>query len=134
MDTLGEWCLVSLLLTRRVLVALPKRPTDPLYRLGWPDGGCWSDSAYLALFRLGSDSASLVDQSATALLFCMLTFSTPLAAAVASAGGVNLHRLPGNGSWPDLCFAEFFAQYVPLSYRTLVFILAASRWWFLTSA
>ncbi|XPE44745.1 hypothetical protein ACNKHV_02020 [Shigella flexneri] len=28
---------------------------------GWPDGGCWSDSLYLA-FRLGSDSASLVDQ------------------------------------------------------------------------
>ncbi len=134
MDTRAQWCLVSLLLTRRVLVALPSAPTDPLYRLGWPDGGCWSDLLYLALFRLGSDSASLVDQLQTALLFCMLTFSTPLAAAVLPAGGVNLHRLPGNGSWPDLACAEFFAQYVPLSYRTLVFTSAASRWWFLTSA
>ncbi len=134
MDTLGQWCLVSLLLTRRVLVALPKRSADPLYRLGWPDGGCWSDSVYLALFRLGSDSASLVDQSATVRRSCMLMFSIPLAAAVASAGGVNLHRLLGHGGWPDLCCAEFFAQYVPLSYRTLVFILAASRWWCLTSA
>ena len=52
---------------------------------GWPDGGCWSDSAVPALFRLGSDSARRWSISLqTALLFCMLTFSTPLAAAVAS--------------------------------------------------
>ncbi|MFP1454981.1 branched-chain amino acid transport system II carrier protein [Escherichia coli] len=44
-----------------------------------------------------------------------------MAAAVASCG-VN-HRLPGNGSWWTCACAEFFAQYVPLSYRTLVFIL-----------
>ncbi|XPE24413.1 branched-chain amino acid transport system II carrier protein [Shigella sonnei] len=37
---------------------------DPLYRLGWPMAGVGLTLLYLALFRLGSDSASLVDQSA----------------------------------------------------------------------
>ncbi|XPE24412.1 branched-chain amino acid transport system II carrier protein [Shigella sonnei] len=53
----------------------------------------------------------------------MLTFSIPLAAAVASCWRRYLHRLPGHGGWPDLCSCKFFAQYVPLSYRTLAFIL-----------
>ncbi|XPE63868.1 branched-chain amino acid transport system II carrier protein [Shigella flexneri] len=44
---------------------------------------------YLALFRLGSDSTSLVNESANGGVFCVLTFSTTLAGAVVPAGGVN---------------------------------------------
>ncbi|MFP1454982.1 branched-chain amino acid transport system II carrier protein [Escherichia coli] len=64
-DTLAT-CLVSLsLMVVRSWVT--ERAAYRSYRLGWPDGGCWSDSA--VPFRLGSDSASLVDQLQTALLF-----------------------------------------------------------------
>lgn len=65
---------------------------------------------YLALFRLGSDSATLVDQSANgagSFLLAALIFIACLVTAV----GLTC------------ACAEFFAQYIPLSYRTLVFIL-----------
>lgn len=79
---------------------------------------------YTALFRLGSDSASLVDQSANgaAILHAYVqhTFggggSFLLAALIFIACPVTAVGL-------TCACAEFFAQYVPLSYRTLVFIL-----------
>ncbi|MGC6746836.1 branched-chain amino acid transport system II carrier protein [Escherichia coli] len=79
---------------------------------------------YPALFRLGSDSASLVDQSANgaAILHAYVqhTFggggSFLLAALIFIACPVTAVGL-------TCACAEFFAQYVPLSYRTLVFIL-----------
>jgi len=79
---------------------------------------------YLALFRLGSDSASLVDQSANgaAILHAYVqhTFgnggSFLLAALIFIACMVTAVGL-------TCACAEFFAQYLPLSYRTLVFIL-----------
>ncbi|MFP1590896.1 branched-chain amino acid transport system II carrier protein [Escherichia coli] len=54
----------------------------------------------------------------------MLTFSTPLAAAVASllAALIFIACLVTAVGLTCAC-AEFFAQYVLLSYRTLVFIL-----------
>lgn len=79
---------------------------------------------YLALFRLGSDSATLVDQSANgaAILHAYVqhTFggfgSFLLAALIFLACMVTAVGL-------TCACAEFFEQYLPLSYRTLVFIL-----------
>ncbi len=62
---------------------------------------------YLALFRLGLDSASLVDQSANgAAILHAYVQHTFGGGGRLPAGGVNLHRLPGNGSWPDLCLCR----------------------------
>ena len=61
---------------------------------------------YLALFRLGSDSASLVGGGGSFLLAALIFI-----ACLVTAVGLTC------------ACAEFFAQYVPLSYRTLVFIL-----------
>jgi LIVCS family branched-chain amino acid:cation transporter len=79
---------------------------------------------YLALFHLGSDSATLVDQSANgaAILHAYVqhTFggfgSFLLAALIFLACMVTAVGL-------TCACAEFFEQYLPLSYRTLVFIL-----------
>ncbi|WP_312950233.1 branched-chain amino acid transporter carrier protein BrnQ [Superficieibacter sp.] len=79
---------------------------------------------YLALFRLGSDSSTLVDQSVNgaAILHAYVqhTFGGPgslmLAALIFIACLVTAVGL-------TCACAEFFAQYLPLSYRTLVFIL-----------
>ncbi|XPE70247.1 hypothetical protein ACNKHP_19695 [Shigella boydii] len=56
---------------------------------GWPDGGCWSDSAVPGVSSGFRQRVAGRSSLQTALLFCMLTFSTPLAAAVASCGGVK---------------------------------------------
>ena len=73
---------------------------------------------YLALFRLGSDSATLVDQSANG--YVQHTFggagSFLLAALIFIACLVTAVGL-------TCACAEFFAQYLPFSYRTLVFVL-----------
>ncbi|STV20853.1 branched-chain amino acid transport system carrier protein [Klebsiella pneumoniae] len=58
---------------------------------------------YLALFRLGSDSATLVDQSANgaAILPCLRAAHLRRGGQF-PAGGADLHRLPGDGGGPDL--------------------------------
>ncbi|MEM6160550.1 branched-chain amino acid transporter carrier protein BrnQ [Erwinia sp. P6884] len=79
---------------------------------------------YLSLFRLGSDSASLVDQNANgaAILHAYVqhtfgnTGSLFLAALIFVACMVTAVGL-------TCACAEFFEQYLPLSYRQLVFIL-----------
>ncbi|WP_380181784.1 branched-chain amino acid transporter carrier protein BrnQ [Kalamiella sp. sgz302252] len=79
---------------------------------------------YLALFKLGSDSASIVDQNANgaAILHAYVqhTFgslgSLFLAALIFVACMVTAVGL-------TCACAEFFQQYLPLSYRQLVFIL-----------
>lgn len=84
---------------------------------------------YLALFRLGSDSATLVDQSANgaAILHAYVqhTFggagSFLLAALIFIACTVTAVGL-------TCACAEFFAQYLPFSYRTLVLFSACSPW------
>ncbi|EHC44835.1 L-asparagine permease, partial [Salmonella enterica subsp. enterica serovar Alachua str. R6-377] len=91
---------------------------------------------YLALFRLGSDSATLVDQSANgaAILHAYVQHTF--------GGAGSFLKLPAGGAEGSFLLAalifiaclvtavgltcacaEFFAQYIPLSYRTLVFIL-----------
>uniref|UniRef100_UPI00289AB043 branched-chain amino acid transport system II carrier protein n=1 Tax=Erwinia citreus TaxID=558 RepID=UPI00289AB043 len=79
---------------------------------------------YLALFKLGSDSASIVDQNANgaAILHAYVqhTFgglgSLFLAALIFVACMVTAVGL-------TCACAEFFQQYLPLTYRQLVFIL-----------
>ncbi len=89
---------------------------------------------YLALFRLGSDSATLVDQSANGaailhayvqhtfggagsfLLAALIFIACLLAALIFIACLVTAVGL-------TCACAEFFAQYLPFSYRTLVFVL-----------
>jgi LIVCS family branched-chain amino acid:cation transporter len=78
---------------------------------------------YLALFRLGSDSATLVDQSANGAAILHATSAHLRWRGQLPAGGADFHRLSGDGGGPDLRLREFFAQYLPFSYRTLVFIL-----------
>ncbi|WP_312928147.1 branched-chain amino acid transporter carrier protein BrnQ [Pseudescherichia sp.] len=79
---------------------------------------------YLALFRLGSDSASLVDQSANgaAILHAYVQHTFGGAGSMMLAVLIFLACLVTAVGLTCAC-AEFFAQYVPLSYRTLVFIL-----------
>lgn len=79
---------------------------------------------YLSLFRLGSGSGSLVDQNANgaAILhaYVQQTFGSMgsffLAALIFVACMVTAVGL-------TCACAEFFAQYLPLSYKTLVFVL-----------
>ena len=107
-------------------MALPKRVMLTRYTVWvWPDGGCWSDSGctwrcsvWVQTARRWSISLQTVRRS------CMLTFSIPLAAAVASCWRrlIFIACLVTAVGLTCAC-AEFFAQYVPLSYRTLVFIL-----------
>ncbi len=63
----------------------------------------------------------------------MPTCSTPSAGGQFPAGGADLHRLPVTAVGLTCACAEFFAQYLPFSYRTLVFVLglfsmAVSTW------
>lgn len=79
---------------------------------------------YLSLFKLGTDSGSIVDQQANgaAILhaFVQHTFGSTgslfLGALIFVACMVTAVGL-------TCACAEFFAQYLPLSYKTLVFIL-----------
>ena len=79
---------------------------------------------HLALFRLGSDSAILVDQSANgaAILHAYVQHTFGGAGSFLLAALIFIACLVTAVGLTCAC-AEFFAQYVPLSYRTLVFIL-----------
>ena len=78
---------------------------------------------YLALFRLGSDSATLVDQSVNgaAILHAYVQHTFGGAGSFLLAALIFIACLVTAGL--TCACAEFFAQYLPLSYRTLVFIL-----------
>jgi LIVCS family branched-chain amino acid:cation transporter len=84
MDTLGAMVFGIVIVNAARFRGDRSASADPLHRLGWPDGRCGLTLLYLALFRLGSDSAMLVDQSPTARRSCMLTCSTPSAVRAAS--------------------------------------------------
>lgn len=124
MDTLGAMVFGIVIVNAARSWRYRSASADPLYRLGWPDGGCWSDSAVLALFRLGSDSASLVDQSANgaAILHAYVQHTFGGGGSFLLAALIFIACLVTAVGLTCAC-AEFFAQYVPLSYRTLVFIL-----------
>ncbi len=79
---------------------------------------------YLALFRLGSDSMSLVDQSANgaAILHAYVQHTFGGFGSFLLAALIFLACLVTAVGLTSAC-AEFFAQYLPFSYRTLVFIL-----------
>ena len=79
---------------------------------------------YLALFRLGSDSATLVDQSANgaAILHAYVQHTFGGAGSFLLAALIFIACLVTAVGLTCAC-AEFFAQYLPFSYRTLVFIL-----------
>ncbi|VFS60007.1 LIV-II [Raoultella planticola] len=79
---------------------------------------------YLALFRLGSDSATLVDQSANgaAILHAYVQHTFGGAGSFMLAALIFIACLVTAVGLTCAC-AEFFAQYLPLSYRALVFIL-----------
>ncbi len=79
---------------------------------------------YLALFRLGSDSATLVDQSANgaAILHAYVQHTFGGAGSFLLAALIFIACLVTAVGLTCAC-AEFFTQYIPLSYRTLVFIL-----------
>ncbi len=78
----------------------------------------------MALFRLGSDSATLVDQSANgaAILHAYVQHTFGGAGSFLLAALIFIACLVTAVGLTCAC-AEFFAQYIPLSYRTLVFIL-----------
>ena len=79
---------------------------------------------YLALFRLGSDSATLVDQSANgaAILHAYVQHTFGGAGSFMLAALIFIACLVTAVGLTCAC-AEFFAQYLPFSYRTLVFVL-----------
>ena len=79
---------------------------------------------YLALFRLGSDSASLLEQSANgaAILHAYVQHTFGGGGSFLLAALIFIACLVTAVGLTCAC-AEFFAQYLPLSYRTLVFIL-----------
>ncbi len=79
---------------------------------------------YLALFRLGSDSMALVDQSANgaAILHAYVQHTFGGFGSFLLAVLIFLACLVTAVGLTCAC-AEFFAQYLPFSYRTLVFIL-----------
>ena len=79
---------------------------------------------YLALFRLGSDSATLVDQSANgaAILHAYVQHTFGGAGSFMLAALIFIACLVTAVGLTCAC-AEFFAQYLPFSYRTLVFAL-----------
>lgn len=80
---------------------------------------------YLMLFRLGSDSGSIVaDQSANgaAILHAYVQNTFGGAGSILLAALIFLACMVTAVGLTCAC-AEFFAQYLPFSYRTLVFIL-----------
>ncbi|MBJ3814774.1 branched-chain amino acid transporter carrier protein BrnQ [Shimwellia pseudoproteus] len=81
---------------------------------------------YLALFRLGSDSATLVDQNANgaAILHAYVQHTFGGAGSMLLAALIFLACMVTAVGLTCAC-AEFFEQYLPLSYRALVFILGA---------
>ncbi|MTH46235.1 branched-chain amino acid transporter carrier protein BrnQ [Intestinirhabdus alba] len=79
---------------------------------------------YLALFRLGADSASLVERSANgaAILHAYVQYTFGGAGSLLLAALIFIACLVTAVGLTCAC-AEFFAQYLPFSYRLLVFIL-----------
>jgi len=79
---------------------------------------------YLALFRLGSDSSTLVEQSANgaAILHAYVQHTFGGAGSLLLAALIFLACLVTAVGLTCAC-AEFFAQYLPFSYRTLAFVL-----------
>jgi len=79
---------------------------------------------YLALFHLGSDSANLVDQNANgaAILHAYVAHTFGGGGSIFLAILIFLACLVTAVGLTCAC-AEFFSQYLPFSYRTLVFIL-----------
>lgn len=79
---------------------------------------------YLALFHLGSDSANLVAQNANgaAILHAYVAHTFGSGGSIFLAGLIFLACLVTAVGLTCAC-AEFFSQYLPFSYRTLVFIL-----------
>jgi LIVCS family branched-chain amino acid:cation transporter len=79
---------------------------------------------YLALFRLGSDSATLVDQNANgaAILHAYVQHTFGGAGSFLLAALIFIACMVTAVGLTTAC-AEFFSQYLPLSYRALVFIL-----------
>ncbi|BDH46852.1 branched-chain amino acid transport system carrier protein [Salmonella enterica subsp. enterica serovar Choleraesuis] len=79
---------------------------------------------YLALFRLGSDSGNIVDHSANgaAILHAYVQYTFGGAGSMLLAVLIFVACLVTAVGLTCAC-AEFFAEYLPLSYRTLVFIL-----------
>lgn len=79
---------------------------------------------YLALFHLGSDSANLVDQNANgaAILHAYVSHTFGGSGSFFLAALIFLACLVTAVGLTCAC-AEFFSQYLPFSYRTLVFIL-----------
>ncbi|WP_058911513.1 branched-chain amino acid transporter carrier protein BrnQ [Entomohabitans teleogrylli] len=79
---------------------------------------------YLALFRIGSDSATLVEQSANgaAILHAYVQHTFGGAGSFLLAALIFLACMVTAVGLTCAC-AEFFAQYLPVSYRALVFIL-----------
>lgn len=79
---------------------------------------------YLALFRLGANSGSLIDQSANgaAILHAYVQHTFGSAGSFMLAALIFIACMVTAVGLTCAC-AEFFAQYLPLSYRTLAFIL-----------
>ncbi|WP_297206873.1 branched-chain amino acid transporter carrier protein BrnQ [uncultured Pluralibacter sp.] len=79
---------------------------------------------YLALFRLGSDSGSLIDQNANgaAILHAYVQHTFGGAGSFMLAALIFIACMVTAVGLTTAC-AEFFSQYLPLSYRSLVFIL-----------
>lgn len=79
---------------------------------------------YLCLFRLGSDSGSLVPQSANgaAILHAYVQHTFGMYGSLLLAVLIFVACMVTAVGLTCAC-AEFFAQYLPLSYRALVFIL-----------
>ncbi|KEA52222.1 branched-chain amino acid ABC transporter substrate-binding protein [Mangrovibacter sp. MFB070] len=79
---------------------------------------------YLCLFRLGSDSSSLVAQSANgaAILHAYVQHTFGVYGSLLLAILIFVACMVTAVGLTCAC-AEFFAQYLPVSYRTLVFIL-----------
>ena len=79
---------------------------------------------YLALFRLGSDSGSLIEQSANgaAILHAYVQHTFGGAGSFMLAALIFIACMVTAVGLTTAC-AEFFSQYLPLSYRALVFIL-----------
>ncbi len=79
---------------------------------------------YLCLFRLGSDSGSLVAQSANgaAILHAYVQHTFGMYGSLLLAVLIFVACMVTAVGLTCAC-AEFFAQYLPLSYRALVFIL-----------
>ncbi|XPE36453.1 hypothetical protein ACNKHN_01825 [Shigella flexneri] len=89
---------------------VPETPSaDPLYRLGWPDGGCWSDSAVPGAVpsqvAAGARRWSIGLQNGWAMLHAYVQHTFGGGGSFLLAAFMFDH-LPGHGGWPDLCLCR----------------------------